>query len=239
MNDKAIKKKETAIVAQSASPMAALEMALNHDLDIDKLSKILDLQERYEKMEAKKAYTQAMADFKADPPKINKDKTVAFNQTKYSHASLGNVTEQINKGLAEHGLTAAWKTKQEQTMITVTCTITHKMGYGESTSLTAGADNSGKKNSIQALGSTISYLQRYTILSLTGLATHDMDDDGHKAEVKYITEKQVSEITDMIIEYVENETDFFKWLGVESVETIPASAYGKTISTLKQLKDTK
>jgi len=177
------------------SPMAAFEMALSHNVDIDKLEKMLELQARWEQMEAKKAYTLAMAAFKADPPKINKDRHVKFatqkGTTEYYHASLANVTEKINSSLAAHGLSAAWKTEQNSTSgIVVTCTITHKQGYSESTSLAAGKEQSGTKNDIQAIGSTITYLQRYTLLSLTGLATHDQDDDGVATKTQEsITEK--------------------------------------------------
>ena len=178
------------IVAVDQSPLAAAERLLTAGADLDKIEKMLELQERFERNEAKKSYTQAMANFKANPPTIYKDKKVGFDHkkgsgvTNYSHATLGNVTEKINSALAEHGLSAAWKTDQGQSGITVTCTITHKLGYSESTSLTAGADNTGKKNSIQAIGSTVTYLQRYTILALTGLATHDQDDDGAASEQK-------------------------------------------------------
>jgi len=224
----------TAMVTTGNSPIAAMELALNNNMDIDKLAKILDLQERWEKMEAKKAYTQAMAEFKANPPKINKDKSVSFKQTQYNHASLGNVTEKINKSLAEHGLTAGWKTTQEQGSVTVTCTITHKLGYSESTSLTAGADNSGTKNSIQALGSSISYLQRYTILSLTGLATHDMDNDGQTSEpIQYVTVDQVTEITDKLKETKGDKVRFLKNFNASSIEAIPVAQYTRAINMLK------
>jgi hypothetical protein len=43
----------------------------------------------------------------------------------------------------------------------------------------AGADVSGKKNAIQSVASSITYLSRYTLLAATGLAAVDMpDDDG-------------------------------------------------------------
>lgn len=220
----------------TGSPVAVMELALNKDMDIDKLTKILDLQERWEKNEAKKAYTQAMADFKKTPLKIIKDKHVSFQtskgKTQYDHASLGNVTATINSALAEHGLSASWKTEQEKG-ITVTCTITHKLGYSESNTLSSTADTTGTKNNIQALGSTITYLQRYTLLALTGLATHDQDDDGKTSEVKYITKKQVSEITDMINSTESDEAVLLKWAKAESIEQIPASFYGKIISSLK------
>jgi len=40
---------------------------------------------------------------------------------------------------------------------------------------------SGNKNPIQAIASTVSYLERYTLLAITGLTTKDMDDDGKNA----------------------------------------------------------
>jgi hypothetical protein len=42
--------------------------------------------------------------------------------------------------------------------------------------MSAPPDNSGSKNPIQAIGSTQSYLQRYTALALLGIATKDMPD---------------------------------------------------------------
>jgi hypothetical protein len=44
--------------------------------------------------------------------------------------------------------------------------------------LQADNDQTGNKNPIQALGSAVSYLQRYSVLCLLGLACADADDDG-------------------------------------------------------------
>lgn len=224
----------------NSSPMEAMTMALSQGADLEKLEKMLELQERWEQNEAKKAYTQAMAEFKADPPKINKDKHVDFKtqkgRTSYDHASLGNVTSKINTSLASHGLTAAWKTDQNQGGITVTCTITHKLGYSESTSLTAGAETSGTKNNIQAIGSTITYLQRYTLLALTGLATHDQDDDGTASEVEYINIDQRTEINDLIADTQSDLNGFLEYIGVASVDTIPVNKYNMAKTALQNKK---
>jgi hypothetical protein len=119
-----------------------------------------------------------MAAFKVNPPKIVKDMTVSYKQTRYNHASLANVAGMINSALGEHGLSAAWVTGQKEGMVHVTCKITHILGHSELTELFAAPDATGSKNSIQAIGSTVSYLQRYTILALTGLATGEHDNDG-------------------------------------------------------------
>lgn len=154
-------------------------------MDVSKLKELLDVQERWEAIEAKKAYTQAMAAFKENPPEILKDKKVHYETSKgstdYKHATLHNVTSKINSELSKHGLTASWLTSQDNGFIKVTCKITHIMGHSEETCLSAPPDNTGSKNAIQAIASTVTYLERYTLLALTGLATADQDDDGAAA----------------------------------------------------------
>ena len=202
------------------------------------IEKMMELQERNDKNNAKKAYHEAMAAFKMNPPDIEKDQTVSYTvagkgTTTYNHASLANVTGKINKALSEYGLSAAWTTSQGEGGITVTCTITHKLGHSESTSLTAGPDTSGGKNSIQAVGSTLSYLERYTILALTGLATHEMDDDGSGTEVEYITEDQVKLLQD---ERALRKADGIKFLAhmkVKTIEEIPAARFKEAMQVMK------
>ena len=180
-------KKEVAIVSEekavvsTGGPSALIQMAINSGADLEKLKSLLDLQEKWEAIEARKAYNSAMSEFKANPPKIDKDREVSFKtdrgQVNYHHATLGNVTEKINSELSKYGLSAGWLIKQNGS-ISVTCRITHVKGHSEETTLSAPADNSGSKNTIQAIGSTVTYLSRYTLLSLFGLATFDQDDDG-------------------------------------------------------------
>ena len=211
-------------------PSSLIQAAITGGADLDKLEKLMLLQERFEATEAKKAYVSAMAKFKKTPPEIDKDKTVSYGTTKYNHASLANVTSKINAALSVYGLSAAWATKQDPSGITVTCTITHEMGHSESTSLTAEADSSGQKNKIQAIGSTITYLERYTILALTGLATHEQDDDGGKGETVFITEDQCNELNALVTDNKLNAngkwlSQFLAYLKVESFEVLPADKF--------------
>jgi hypothetical protein len=179
------KEPKALVETQSQAPAVLIQQAITAGADLDKLEKALALQERWEANQAKKAYHLAMAKFKANPPKIDKDREVAFDtshgKTRYSHASLFNVTEKINSALSEHGLSASWVTNQASDVISVTCRITHEKGHSEETTLSAKADTSGSKNPIQAIGSAITYLERYTLLALTGLATYEQDDDGQEA----------------------------------------------------------
>ncbi len=167
-------------IQKTESPLMAAAALVQKDgnMDVAKLKELLDMTERWEATQAKKEYVQAMSAFKANPPQIIKDRTVSYGNTNYKHATLHNVTSCLNKALSEHGLTASWVTSQENGNIKVTCKITHVMGHSEETCLSAPPDATGSKNAIQAIGSTVTYLQRYTLLALTGLATADQDDDG-------------------------------------------------------------
>jgi hypothetical protein len=229
-------------VRKGQAPNQLMALAIEKgNVDLDKLEKLMLLQERWEENQARKAYSVAMTAFKADPPDIGKDKHVKFSTSKgpmeYKHATLGNVTDKINSSLSQHGLSAGWKTKQEGNTVTVTCIISHAMGHSEQTSLTASLDESGGKNIIQALGSTISYLERYTILALTGLATREMDDDGKATqEVEYISDQQISTITDMVNSKNIDLTKFLAYMGVEYIDKIQGKDFNKAMTSLRAAK---
>jgi len=227
------------------APSSLIAIALDKGADasaLEKLEKVLELQERYEANEARKAYHNAMAKFKANPPDIEKDRHVKYTTqkgtTEYNHASLANVTEKINKALSEHGLSASWATQQTNGSVSVECKITHELGHSESTILTAEPDTSGNKNPIQAIGSTVAYLERYTLLALTGLATKDMDDDGQSATVEYISDKQLSDLMDIIDDRKVDEKKFCEFMGVETVGKIPAKDFNKAMAAAKSKKKT-
>jgi ERF superfamily len=176
--------------AHAMSPMQELQMRIIREGDIDKLAKLMDLEERWRKASALTAYNEAMAQFKAAPPTIRKNKHVAFDsksggaRTDYWHATLDNVCECIVPALAAVGLRHSWDVKEASAQITVTCTVTHSMGHSESVSLSGPLDATGNKNVIQQKGSTVTYLERYTLLAITGLAAADQDDDARKVVTK-------------------------------------------------------
>ncbi len=227
-------------VVINQSPAEVASKMLKDGVKPEDLEKMLTLHERWEANQAKKAYHVAMSAFKADPPEITKDRTVSYSAgggtVAYKHASLANVTEKINTALSKHGLSAAWKTKQNGDII-VTCKITHALGHSEETSISAKADDSGSKNSIQAIGSTITYLQRYTLLSLTGLAAGDQDDDGKGSEPEEcIDEQQLSKIRDFVDNNEGFQARLLTYLKIESIEQMPKKDYNKAIKAMEEKK---
>ena len=212
------------------TPNTMLMKAVEQGADLDKLEKLMELQERWEKSEAKKAYTIAMSEFRVNCPII--DKTRKAYTGKY--AGLAETLGQINDSLGKAGLSHSWRTDQADKGITVTCCITHIQGHQECTSMTAPADTSGSKNPIQAIASTITYLERYTLFAILGLASKEQDDDGQSAGIERINEDQVTAINDLLNKTRSDIPKFLKWLKAESVDQIQAAAYDQVIKTLER-----
>ncbi len=173
---------ENEIQKQNESPLMTAATLVQNDgnMDVDKLKELLELQERWDATQAKKAYVTAMAAFQSESPKIIKD-AKGHNS---SYAKLPTVISIVAPELSKNGLSHSWTTKCKDKQIEVTCKITHICGHCEQTTLSAEADATGSKNSVQALGSTITYLKRYTLEAALGLAEADQDDDGKGANDK-------------------------------------------------------
>lgn len=172
-----------AIVGGSAHPVDLLQIAVERGAPMDLIERLMALKERHEANEARKAFVDDMAEFKKEPLEIFKRKAVGFTTKDgdfvgYKHAELSDVAEVVVPALARHGFSHRWDVKQEAGRITVACIVTHRLGHSESLTMDAPPDDSGKKNKIQQVASAVTYLQRYTLLAVTGLAAKNMDDDG-------------------------------------------------------------
>lgn len=186
-------------IAATTTPASLLQMAIQRGVTTEQLAQLLDLQERWERNQARKEFEAALAAFKANPPSVVKNKLVSFGNTRYSHATLDNVCDVLGPALAQFGFSYRWRTDIiDGKLVKVTCILTHRCGHSEETSLQAVPDNSGSKNAVQAIGSTTSYLQRYTLLAATGIAVQNADDDGRGAgrSDPTITDEQVKLIAD-------------------------------------------
>lgn len=174
-------------MSESESIMRLVAQAMDKpDFDVAKLQALLEVKERWEKNEARKAFVAALNAFKSNPPELSKNKHVMFEtqkgRTEYDHATLDNVSLNIGRALSQHGLSHRWDVEQKEGgIIKVTCVLTHCQGHSERVPMEGMPDISGGKNSIQGIGSTVTYLQRYTLLAATGMAVKDQDDDGEGA----------------------------------------------------------
>jgi hypothetical protein len=224
--------------------MQMLRIAVERDADIALVEKLMALQERWEANEARKAFVAALSAFKADPPTIFKNKHVASRRagegTDYHHATLDQVAGAIGVALSAHGLSHRWEAEQgDGRVIRVTCVLQHVLGHCERVTLQAGPDQSGNKNHIQAVGSTVTYLERYTLLASTGLAAKDQDDDAEAGCAgAMISAQETQRLADMLRETRSDERRFLAYFSIASLRELPLARFAEALMLLEQRRRT-
>jgi hypothetical protein len=228
----------------AVTPMVLLQTAIERGASVEELGQLMALQERMLAIDAKRAYTEAKAAFMAEAPRLKKNKHVKFPtrtgpDTEYEHITLDHAVDTLAPILSKHGITHGWKTEQKDGLIKVTCILTHVMGHEEHVSLEAGAETSGTKNAIQSIGSTVSYLERYTFLAITGQAAKGMDNDGAgSGQVDYITEKQAMDLETSCEAVGGDKVKFLRQFAADSFAKIPAPQFAAAVSLLEKKKAT-
>ncbi len=164
------------------SPAGLLAIAVQRGADPVQLGQLLDLKERFDREEARKAYAKAMKAVQAEAPKIAKEAT--NTQTKSQYALL----ETINAGLVpvytRHGFSLSFSQGESPTEghIRIVCDVSHEAGHNEVKHVDLPLDMTGiagavNKTAIHATGSTYSYGRRYLTCMIFNVSTGD-DDDG-------------------------------------------------------------
>ena len=218
--------------------MEMLRIAVEKGADLDQLQKLMDLQERWERGQAKQAYDAALAAFKAEAPAIARNRPVDYRtktgiRVQYDHATLDHVVGQVGPALARFGLSHSWSVDQPETpdgFVAVTCHLAH----AGSVTIRGPYDTSGSKNNIQTIGSTITYLERYTLLAITGLAAGGTDDDGSAGDGPPITAAQKEQLIALIRESGVDTAKLIKFFKVESIDVLPADAFNQAVSMLEK-----
>jgi hypothetical protein len=233
-----IEPRQEIVAAQPVTPMEMLAQAVEKGASIDVLTKLMDLQERWEKNQSRKTFEAALAAARADFKPIVKGREVDFTsqkgRTHYRYEDLGGIANAVDPILAKHGLSYRYRTTSNiNEPITVTC-IVFGHGHSEENTLSAGRDESGNKNSIQAVSSTVTYLQRYTLKAALGIAASN-DDDGRGADTSggaTITDDQVDEIRELLAKTGGNELRFLKSIKLESLTQISADKFERAKSLI-------
>jgi len=175
------------IVAPTPHDMLSRAVAAGASIEI--IERLLALHERAEASAARRAFDAAIAAAKAQIKPVVRNAT-GHNAKRY--ADFAAIAREVDPPLSEHGLSYRFRTAQNERIL-VTCILSHVGGHSEETTLAGPPDTSGNKNAIQAIGSTLTYLQRYSLIQALGLAVSDSDDDGDAAGERrdeYITEEQ-------------------------------------------------
>lgn len=160
-------------------------LAANPNVDVVKLEKIIELQERIMRHNAKAAFDAAFSKMQPRIPVINeKGQVTVKGAVRNTYALLEDIHDVVKPILAEHGFAIRHRTEwpSDRTgTIRIVGILSHEQGHSEKSAFEAPMDRSEYRTDIQSMGSTVSYGRRYTTLDLLNISTRKADDDGRKA----------------------------------------------------------
>lgn len=235
-------------VASASEVGAILSMieraARDPNVDIEKFERLMAMRERVEAMKeraderaAQAAFSAAISAAKGEIEPITRN-AKGHNDKKY--ADFGAIARAIDPILSKNGLSYRFRSSQGD-KISVTCIISHRDGHSEENTLSGLSDTSGSKNAIQSIGSTLTYLQRYTLVLSLGLAS-SADDDGRasrsgatiEAEPELVSSEQIAAIQAKIAALGVDPVKFREHIKVESLADIRADKFGAAMNLLDQ-----
>lgn len=188
VRSKALARRHTTALVDDGTPMGiAQRLARDPKLTVEKLEKLIALNERMLAQQAAIAFHAAYESMKMELPIIdrkgrirNKDGEVQSQYARFE--DIQRITLPI---LQRHGFTLSYKTRwPAPTIVCVVGRLKHRGGHFEESEFQSAPDTTGGKNAIQALGSANAYGRRYTTKDLLDLQEQNTDDDGVRANPK-------------------------------------------------------
>jgi len=228
---------EVAPSQDSASLISVIERAaLNPDVDIEKMERLFAMHERMQQAQARKSYMAALAQLQNDIPDDIPQRGKILNKNggvQSTYALWEDINERIRPILHRHGFAISFRTSQDGGGLTVTGVLSHEDGHAEETSINLPHDNSGSKNAVQAIGSSVSYGKRYTAGELLNLTSRGEDDDGQAGGVKPLTAEQYLELRNLMEEVGAEEPKFAAYMRVQHLEELPANQFNAALAALR------
>jgi len=229
------------VTSESTAIIQVIERAaMNPNVDIDKMERLLQMQERILARNAKAEYDADFALMQQELPVIVerggiKDRN---GNTQSKYALWEDINEAIKPVLAKYGFGISFRTGKIDGQISVTAVLSHRAGHREETTLELPTDASGSKNAVQSVGSSTSYGKRYTAGALLNLTSRGEDDDGKAAGASQtITEDQAIYLRELIEAVGADERRFCARGKVERLEDIRADQFDAAVRLLKSKGD--
>lgn len=223
-----------------STPARLLELAVQSNADPEKLRQLMDLQERWEAQNAKRAYFAALASFQRVCPHIPKTKAVRNRDgsERYRFAPLDDIVAAVRGPLMTCGFSYRFETTHnDDGSVRVACVVQHEGGHTERSEVVIPTFAGQGTNKAQDTGIAITYGRRYAFCDAFGITTGDEDTDGHGADDgdgDAVSDQQAADIECLISEVGADRLKFLKHCGVESVSDIKAKHFRKVVDLLEQ-----
>lgn len=205
--------------------------ASDKTVDIDKLERLIIMSERMQDKSAMAAFNAAMAQMQSEMPTVGEG--AQNTHTKNTYATLDDINRTVKSVMKKHGFALTFKVVHASAGISVTGILMHAAGHREETTLLLPIDTGPGRNTVQAVGSSVTYGKRYVMCALLNITTGEADDDGAAAAGEpVITAPQAKQIDTLLAKCSDKvKVNFEKMYG--SSAQVAKSAFDGVVAGLK------
>jgi len=169
----------------------------------------------------------------------NASKNAANPHFRSKYADLAEVLNTVRPVLSKHGLSLVQSTGFNGELVTVSTVLAHKSGG----LIVSEAACKPAKSDAQGVGAATTYLRRYALAAMTGVAQED--DDGNaaahsgkpqavaKVEPK-ISEGQEAELRDALEAAGKTAEGCCAYFGIEKLSDLPAGSFKQAMAMLSK-----
>lgn len=164
---------------QELSMLATISrLALDPRCDMDKLERLITLQDRMEAKTALEAFNASFAEMQCAMPSV--EKRTQNTHTKKMYADLDDINYAVRPVMAQFGFGVSFKIVNQAHGVSITGILMHKGGHREETTMLLPLDKGAQRSAVQEVGSTTTYGKRYVMCALLNITSgDDNDNDGY------------------------------------------------------------
>jgi len=238
--------KQLTIVDEPQTGLVAMleRLATNPDVPVDKLERLLAMQERIQGRQAETDFNASMTAAQSEVGRVAPDGNNP--QTKSKYATYGKLDKILRPIYVQHGFALSFNTGDAPTADTVRvmCRVSHRGGHSELYKVDMPSDGKGAKGGdvmtkTHATGAAMSYGMRYLLKFIFNVAIGEDDNDGNAPKGESISDEQAANIEALLTEVGADRAKFLAWAGVAKVEHIAAKLYKTCVGQLEKKRKAK
>lgn len=182
--------RDMALVPKAESDSLVLmfeRLATNPAVDVEKLERLIQMQERIMDRNARAAFDAAFAEMQSEIPEISEKGEILSRSggVQSTYARNEDIQRALRPILKKFGFALSFRTEwPDEKHVRIVGILSHRDGHSRESQFLSQADNSGSKNDVQALGSAVSYGHRYTTKDLLNITSRGEDDDAEGSAPK-------------------------------------------------------
>ena len=226
----------------SAALISMIERAaINPDVDIEKMERLLQMHERIQMRQAETDFNAAMTAAQSEMGRISADATNP--QTRSRYATYGKLDSVLRPVYTAHGFALSFDTGDSaEGMLRVICRVSHRGGFSRDYHVDMPADGKGAKGGdvmtkTHATGAAMSYGMRYLLKMIFNVAIGEDDNDGNGPVAKAlatITEDQAATIREYLEAMPDVERSFLGAYRISKPEELPAAKFAEAVARFKK-----